>query len=314
MRWYVKATIQYILSNTPGGVRANETLSRLFGEQANLEEHVSDRLGVLLRLIRTSGNHIDFSKKPVAIEIGTGWAPILPILLGLSGVRTRTFDVNQFLVPENIRTTLRVLKEHSESVAEELGLSVVDVVSKIDSALESASDASVDTLLAPFDVVYTAPTDATSLPLDDHSVDLYMTNLVFYHIPREMLPEVLGEMRRVLKEDGITVNRIRMSDEFASGDPRVHDMNFLKFSTSFWDRFANTRIKYNNRVRCSQYKALFEEAGFKLLETEESVSREGLAGLKTMKLAKEFRALEPEDLATSLMVGVWQNKASANEK
>jgi hypothetical protein len=39
MRWYVKASIQWILSRLPGGLRINEALSRRMGEQADLSIH-----------------------------------------------------------------------------------------------------------------------------------------------------------------------------------------------------------------------------------------------------------------------------------
>lgn len=307
MRWYVKATIQYVLSKIPGGLRINEALSRRVGEQARLAEHASDRLGVLLRFIATAGKHVDFTSHPVAVEIGTGWAPLLPTLLGFAGAHTQTFDVNRFLVPDNIRTTLAIIRDHASTIASELGCSAASITSAIDSAT-NPSNTQVDAMLSHFDVTYTAPADAMALPLHDASVDLYVSNLVFAHIPPEVLPRVLAEMRRVLKDGGIALHRIRMSDEFAGGDPRVHDMNFLKFSTSLWNRFANTRIKYNNRLRCSQYKNAFSAAGFELVESEENVSKGGLEGLKTMKVAEEFRSFELEDLATSLMVGVWRKK------
>jgi ubiquinone/menaquinone biosynthesis C-methylase UbiE len=309
MRWYVKATIQYVLSKMPGGMRVNEALSRRMGEQARLREHATDRLGVLLRLVQMSRQHIDFTDEPTAVEIGTGWAPLLPMLLGLAGARVHTFDINRFLVPENIRTTLTILRAHAAMTAAELGTSEETIIRTIDSAAASANAAGVAPMLEPFNVTYSAPTDATALPVDDGSADIYVSNLVMAHIPPEVLPRLLAEMRRVLKDGGIAAHRIRMSDELAGADPRSHDMNFLKFSSSFWNRFANTRIKYNNRLRCSQYKQAFGDAGFQLLESKETISKTGLAGLKSMKVAKEFQSFELEDLATSLMVAVWKKMA-----
>lgn len=311
MRWYVKAAIQYVLSKMPGGLRLNEALSRRMGEQARLGEHASDRLGVVLRLIRTASQHVDFAHGPAVVEIGTGWAPLLPILLGLAGGRTHTYDLNRFLVPENIRTTLTTLREHAAEIATEFGSEVGAITTLIDAALASADGGRVEPMLEPFKVVYSAPSNATALPLPDGSVDMYVSNLVMAHIPPEVLPRLLAEMRRALKDGGIALHRIRMSDEFAGGDPRSHDMNFLRFSNGFWNRFANTRIKYNNRLRCSQYKQAFSDAGFELVESDERISQSGLAGLKSMKVAKEFESFDLEDLATSLMVGVWKKKVPA---
>jgi SAM-dependent methyltransferase len=314
MRWYVKASIQWILSRLPGGLRINEALSRRMGEQADLSIHVTDRLGVLLKLIRTAGRHIDFSKGPVAAEVGTGWAPLLPILLGFAGARTLTFDVNRFLVPANIRTTLTILGKHSQTVATELGCTIDDVYQRIESALTQPANAPVEALLEPFHVTYTAPVTGRPFPLEEGSLDMFVSNLVLAHVPADVMPDFIREMHRVMKDGAIAVHRIRMSDEFAGGDPRVHDMNFLRFSSKFWNRFANTRIKYNNRLRCSQYKKAFEECGFELLESEENVSQEGLEGLKSMQIADEFQGFELEDLATALMLGVWRKKAPVHAR
>jgi SAM-dependent methyltransferase len=302
MRWYLKAAAQLVLSTIPGGIRINDALSQRFGEQRQLEEHVVDRLGVLLRLIRKVRQHADFERDPVAVEIGTGWAPVLPVLLGLAGVETRTFDVNRLLVEKNVRRTLSALADHSDAIAAELGVPAEPIRSRL---TEPPGSDGVGGLLAALGARYAAPVDTTRLPLEDGSVQVCISNLVLAHIPPSILSGVIREMYRVLCRGGVALHRIRMSDEFASGDPRVHNMNFLRYPWWFWDGFANTKIKYLNRLRCSQYKAAFADAGFELVESEEAIDRKALEGVRTMRLAEEFRQGSPEDLATSLMVGVW---------
>jgi SAM-dependent methyltransferase len=306
MRWYVKAAAQLVLSTIPGGLRINSALSRRFGEQRQPEEHVVNRLDVLLRLVRTARQHADLGRDPAVIELGTGWAPVLPVLLGLAGAETWTYDVTRLLVGENVRRTLSVLEGHAETIAAELGAPAQAIRARLSEL--STGVHGVDRLLAGLGVRYAAPVDTTRLPLDDGAVQVCMSNLVLAHIPPDILPRVIHESFRVLSDGGVAVHRIRMSDEFAGGDPRVHNMNFLRYPWSFWDRFANTKIKYLNRLRCSQYKAIFADAGFELVESREAIDRQALEGIRTMKLAREFRQMAPEDLATSIMVGVWRKR------
>lgn len=314
MRWYVKAAIQYILAVLPGGMRVNDALSRRIGELSQMDEHVADRLGVLLKLVNTSARHVDFASKPIAVEIGTGWTPLLPILLGLKGATVHTFDINRFLVAGNIRRMLDILRHHTPAIASSLDLSEEDINSRINEALDSAASGSVNSILQPFNVIYTAPSDATVLPIETHSVDLYVSNLVCAHIPRPLIPEVLAETGRVLKDGAHAIHRIRLSDELAAADPKSHELNFLKFPSPFYQRFINTRIKYLNRLRCSEWKKAFADAGFELVASEEDVSRTGLEHLKTMKLAPEFQGFEHKDLATTLIVGVWRKLQTAGAR
>ena len=117
---------------------------------------------------------------------------------------------------------------------------------------------------------------------------------------------VLEDMHRILGEGGVALHRIRMTDELVGGDLRYHEMNFLRYPGWFWERFANTKIKYNNRIRCSQFKAAFEKAGLQLLDSLEDVDERALDALRAGGVATEFRDMSLQDLATATMVGAWQ--------
>lgn len=91
---------------------------------------------------------------------------------------------------------------------------------------------------------------------------------------------------------------IDYSDHYSHFDPAITPYNFLSYSERRW-RLYNSSLQYQNRLRHSEYLALFRDAGFAVVEDRPDVTEEGLRLLRTVRLAEPYAGFAPVDLATT---------------
>jgi SAM-dependent methyltransferase len=139
--------------------------------------------------------------------------------------------------------------------------------------------------------------DARATGLDPATFDLVCSNSTMEHIPAEDLDALMIECKRLLVPHGVMCFRIDYEDHYAIGDPAISPYNFLRFSDDEW-RPYNNRLHFQNRLRHSDYVALFERAGLETI-TEEVLapSHAARVELSTMSLAAQFRRYALDDLA-----------------
>jgi hypothetical protein len=278
MKWQLKAAAQGIFGALPWGHRLNLLLQEKLGELRHFDARAA--LAPLVHgILRPAIEHCGSLEGARVVEIGTGWRPTLPSALGLLGASVHTFDVVRHLSPERARETL------------------VQVAGALPSALADAGiEHSVVTGQPP--ITYTAPADTTALPLDSDSQQLAVSNLVLQHVRPERLPSVLAELSRVLEPGAVSIHRINLHDEYASVDPTLTSINFLRYPAWFWERFGQNRIKYVNRARYPHYLRAFRDAGFELIDVARHVDERALARLAELPIDSEFADLDPETLCT----------------
>jgi hypothetical protein len=96
MKWTTKARIQRLLSALPAG-RSVYYLGQVTAggfRHFNIDSKIKDGLS-LLELLSTIGEDIEGLR---TVEIGTGWAPVVPLLFWAHGQRQcDTFDVSRLL-------------------------------------------------------------------------------------------------------------------------------------------------------------------------------------------------------------------------
>jgi ubiquinone/menaquinone biosynthesis C-methylase UbiE len=200
-----------------------------------------------------------------AVEIGTGWCPTIPLALTMRGIRVHTYDQTRFVTAEAITKAQEIAGGH-------WGM-----------------------------VTYHTPGDAAITKLCDNSIDLHFSFSVFEHIPVDVLSQILREAYRVLKPGAVLYHRIDCRDHFCDCDPSITSVNFLKFSKTEWRFLGQNRIHYHNRLRGSDFVALFKKAGFDFINVQSDVCARGLAALDHIRVADPFQGYEPADLATSFL-------------
>lgn len=112
---------------------------------------------------------------------------------------------------------------------------------------------------------------------------------VLEHVRKEQFRETVAELSRIHKPGSLSSHRIDFQDHLGAS------LNHLRFSSRFWESyfFQNSGF-YTNRLRYSDVKRAFGEAGFEFLD-ERLETWEKLP-LSRNRLAPEFRHYTDEDL------------------
>lgn len=263
-----------------------------------LQRHVT---GTIPRqLAPTAGTSRDYLKgleairahyhAPIAgarfLEFGAGWDLYANLVLWCYGVNDQfAFDLRRLASPDQINHVIRHLKADPPPNA-------VRVPAR--TLAESASFGSE--LREVYGISYVAPVDAGNTGLPDGSVDIITTTSVLEHVPFDQLRPILAECRRLMHERSVMNHVIDYSDHYAHSDASITQYNFLGFDESEWRRF-NPAIHYQNRARHGEYRALFLEAGFRVVDEHVEQPGDAARQLASVALAGRFRSMSTDALA-----------------
>ncbi|MDD5195390.1 MAG: class I SAM-dependent methyltransferase [Candidatus Omnitrophica bacterium] len=306
MYWRAKALIQRLLSNTPGGDIIYYFGQRYLGgfRHFNINDKISQGEAILNCLFNLKAPLVDKS----SVEIGTGWAPIMPLLFWLCGLKEcHTYDISRLLryhlLVESIKQ-LRILarKKDSPFVCGETGTNILDERLGVLPDLISRKLSS-DEILQHCNIHYHAPTDAANSGLPDKSIDLAYSVTVLEHIPLININNIFAEARRILRPNGLMVHFIDTSDHFSHADNSISSINFLRFSEKSFSKY-NTRFTFQNRIRASAWRRLITEHGFEIIYWKGDIDKKAKVKLGFLKIDKAFSLLAAEDLATTSILVV----------
>jgi SAM-dependent methyltransferase len=121
--------------------------------------------------------------------------------------------------------------------------------------------------LAKFNIEYMAPYNAEKINLEAKSLDACISTNTLEHIPADSITKIFNELFRVLKDKGIISVVIDYSDHYAHTDSTITLFNYLYFSQTEWKKY-NHRCHYQNRLRHYDYKKLFRQCGFMILNEQ----------------------------------------------
>jgi SAM-dependent methyltransferase len=239
------------------------------------------------------------------VEIGTGWAPVVPLLFWAYGQgQCDTFDVAPLLKLDLVMKTIAQMAERSSKIS----AAAVDPDHRreIEQRLNHLGQELVRTgepneILQSCNIHYHAPSDAAQTGLPNQSVDLVFSNTVLEHVPLPEVDLLLRESARILRRDGFMVHLIDPGDHFSHTDGSVSAINFLRFSE---DEFAkyNTAFMYQNRLRASEWRDLIEHHQFEIVHWRTTVDSRSLRQLPSFPLNASFSHFASEDLCTT---GIW---------
>jgi len=239
------------------------------------------------------------SRKPpasfTAFEVGTGWYPIVPVVLYLCGAsRIWTTDRMRMLRRDRVLETLKRFADCARSgkLATLMPRMQPGRLYVLRSMLDAA-DAPLVEILRRMNIDY-MPGDARHTGLPEGCAHLVFSNLVLGYVRRDLLPGIMAEFRRVVSPGGVMSHLIDMSDLYAVFDKRITPYNFLRYSTPTW-RLLNNDVQHLNRLRITDYRELHETAGFSTVHEE--CTPGSIETLTRVPLAGEFRHYSREDLA-----------------
>ena len=292
-KWVLKAVVQKGISFLPFKHRINYLFQKYVTRGVQLSDYYfNDRRAHL-------DKHLAFWQEwgptlPLkALELGTGWYPVIPIGYFLAGAtKIYTADISPLLNKENLLTAIdRYLTDkenanHSSFLPERW-----EKLEEISKRREEPFEA----LLQDLNIEYLIG-DARQVNIEDGSITLVSSNNTFEHVYPAILEGLLKEFNRVLHPKGIMSHFIDLSDHFAHLDQSITIYNFLRFSEKEWQRIDND-IQPQNRWRMWQYRSLYAKLGLPIVEEE---SRPGdLEALQSVNLHSDFQSIDPNELAIS---------------
>jgi SAM-dependent methyltransferase len=273
--------VQDVLSVVPKGEALNYLLQRhvthgLPAPDGLFRMHV-DEAERHLRVLREQGGELG-----VLYEFGAGWDLIGPLLMAREGIERQILvDIRRNVRMSLVQDTLRRLGMRETTTLEALGIE------------------------------YLAPRDARDTGLPAHSVDAVTSTFTLEHIPAADIAAILRESRRILRPGGLVSCAVDMKDHYSYFDGRLGPYHFLTVPDNRW-RLVNPPLHHQNRLRLSDYRRLFQEAGLTIVDEEvrrpTDAQREALAALE---LAPRFKGRPLEDLA-ALEVRLVARSASAS--
>jgi hypothetical protein len=297
VRWLAKAALQNTISVLPRSVELNAVLQRYgTGSIVMTPERVVSKLA------RVGGRHVEhhrrFGAGPLSsttvVEIGTGFAPLLPVGLYLAGAAAvHTFDIVRLTNAARTADLLAQVAAAADAGALERECTWVQPkrLAHVRELAESRA-LDLDVLLAAMGITYHVG-DATRSGLDPGSAGLFVTNNVFEHVPADAIRALLREAHRTGSAAALISHHIDLRDHYAKFDRRLGVYNSLRFSSRQW-RYLNSRMEPQNRLRHTDYLRLIDEAGFELLLDESRAGSD--AHFAAVRPAAEFRRYAEDDL------------------
>jgi hypothetical protein len=216
------------------------------------------------------------------VELGSGWFPVLPLLLASLGVaRVDSYDINRHYSRRRIRTAARELLEHRRSCP---------LLSRV---------AAVGSL--PGMVGYHPHTPLEQAPIPAASVDLAVSACVLEHVRPQVIASIQRAAQSWMADDGRWIHWVSPSDHRAYDDRRLCLVDFLRYSEHQWEKIAGNRFAYHNRLRLPQYRQLFEQTGWQLAQQEAYVDQRTIEALQALPIHPDFAGLAAEDLVAGAL-------------
>lgn len=297
MHWQTKAALQAALSRVPYGARIYRWLQDRHGALwRTFPERYRNKVQVLHCIRRHD--------LPIAgrsfLEIGTGWQPVMPLLLHLLGAeRVETLDINPWLTSQSLHGTLRRLRDLGDRVASDLGLDPSRCAKTLEGLLAASAEGSrpLQEVLSLAGIRYVMPGDATRTGYDSGTFDYVLSCDLMEHVPPPVIRGMLRESKRVLKPGGAHLHHISMGDHFAP-DADIRVINFLKYSPRAWYFIGGSGLAYHNRLRAPDYLRLWESEGLEPFCREVEVDAKSLRALEegSVKPHPTFAGYSPEEL------------------
>lgn len=298
-KWILKALVQKTISFFPYKEKINYWFQKNITKGVRLDdqyftykiEHARDHLAFFKSFSK------DKFVDTTALELGTGWYPIVPIAFFLQGVKkTVSLDLSDWLNAENIQLSCKKFVEWHERGVLQNYLPEVQAErwEKVKTLADSKGTSLEEMCLTLYLERWVG--DAQKTPFESQSFNFICSNNTFEHIPTPILRNILVEFKRLVSPNGLMSHFIDMSDHFAHFDSSITIYNFLKFTDGQWNLIDNS-IQGQNRMRFIDYKLMYKE--LQLPITHEEYREGSLKELARIQLAEQFSSYKKEDLAIS---------------
>ncbi|MFC5061609.1 glycosyltransferase [Actinomycetospora atypica] len=285
-------------SMSPATQRAYRALGNVALERLRTSRSVDERYVERARALLAQVDRFDaLQPGDEVLELGTGWLHWESTVLRLfHDVRITMVDVVDNRLFGTYQTWLAQLGRHLAA----------------DDTLSASRRAAAMTLLGDilrcesFDEVYDLlgmryvvdPTGRFD-DLPEERFALVVSADVLEHVRREALPSLLATTRRALRPGGLAVHRIDLVDHFHYFDPTTSPKHYYRYDDRTWNRWFDTDVQYVNRIQRPEWRTLFAEAGFDVVQEKDHSQ-----ALGPVPRAAEFAGLTAADVDCLQMLTV----------
>jgi hypothetical protein len=294
--WLIKSAIHRVISCLPQRQFWNGLLQKYFTRSTELTPAMfEEKLRNCRRFVEAwqaaSPGQTGFR----ALELGTGWYPVIPVAMYLCGAKeVWTIDIEALLSAERLGRMVERFRAYNDTKSLETILPGCrpERVAELCALAPLVGHTKPGELLSQLKVRVLVG-DAAQTGLDPGSINLFFSNGVLEYIPRGVLQGILKEAQRLAAPGAVMCHRINLVDQFSTFDRSLTPFNFLQFSPSEWRRRDSPLIS-QNRLRISDYRELIRAAGFTILKEDNTLGNPD--ELARVRLAPEFRRYPREDL------------------
>jgi hypothetical protein len=312
--WFIKSGIQRVISWLPNSAWWNAIFQQYVTRSIVLTpKQFADKLLEGRKYYELFRQHAPATRPDFkVVEIGTGWYPTIPLVFYLYGaVEIHTYDIAPLLHRDRLKTLLDLVVTFAADgrLAKQLPGLQEDRLKHLLALRPHADQQSPEAWLKRLNI-HAAAQDARQTGLKSQDTDVIFSSGVLEYIPVPILREMLQEFRRIATPNAVMMHRLNLVDQFAYFDRSLSPFHHLKYTEKQWSWRSSTLI-WQNRIRISDYRKLFAEAGF-IVKSEENTSGT-LAELQRVKLAPQFQNYTTEDLLIlhSVMTAVPDCKSPA---
>jgi Methyltransferase domain len=297
--WLLKAFAQRSIAALPNPHFWNELLQERVMHSLELTDERFDRS------LTNCRNHLEQFRRYSAtgrgsfsaFELGTGWFPVVPIGLFLSGAReVWTWDIAPLLKFNRLKLTMGRFLEFDQGQRLQAYLPVVPesaaMLRELMMLFESPERLEPVQLLERIGIHYRVG-NASRSGLAPETVDLIISDVVLEHLSLDVLYDIFREFRRIAAPNAVMSHSIGLGDQYASFDSSITQFNFLRFSDWLW-RLLNNPIIPLNRLRISDYRRAIRDSRFQIVH--ESNIRGDPTELARTPVAARFRDYDVDDL------------------
>jgi SAM-dependent methyltransferase len=244
-------------------------------------------------------------KSKTALELGTGWEPLIPLLLRCAGCeKVITVDLHNLLDVISCKRVAEFILEEKNLISSKAGIEP----QIIEEFIKSISFDNVKEFLKTSSIEYLSPCDARSLPLQDNTIDFIVSNNVLEHIPPEILKAIHLEFHRVLQNEGRMYHQVDNHDHLSYSDTSITDVNFLKYNEKIWKLLNSNPIDYQNRLRHFEYLDVLQQTGFVIQRDASVTDPQAIESLKKMKIDSKYASVSIDQLAITFSRVIAQKK------
>jgi hypothetical protein len=164
-------------------------------------------------------------------------------------------SIDQTVIDINEMLDFKLLNEASEQISSLLNLKNKGHIENLDQLKET------------YNIDYKAPMKIEDLKKDENRFDMCISTTALEHFSVSDLKNYLEQLKIILSGKTLISSAIDYSDHYSHTDNNISPLNYLKFTELEWKKYNNSYL-FQNRLRHQDYKKVFLELNFEVLETE----------------------------------------------